>query len=341
MKLLTLVVPCFNSQNYLETCVDSLLAGGNDVEIIIVDDGSTDSTGAIADGYAEKYPSVVKVIRKPNGGHGSALNRGLEEARGLYFKVVDSDDWLDKSAFVKLLSVIREHVAVHTLPDYYITNFVYYHAQDGTSYTSEYTKKMPVGFVDWRKVKSFHFSHTLMMHALTYNTEKLRENYVQLPEHTFYVDNIYAFSPLVNLRTAYYLDVCLYYYFIGREDQSINVVNCVQRYSQQIKVMTMMCLSHTYAEICAAPRGLKKYLMHYLRAIMMNTLFFTCARCDKARKADLKKMWRDIKSHDKKLYRKVRYMNYPLAVAFLPWRLRGRIMTFGYNILKKRVKLGL
>ena len=94
MKLLTFTVPCYNSQDYMRRCVDSLLIGGEDVEIIIVDDGSSDDTGAIADAYAEKYPSIVRAIHQENGGHGAGLNAGLNHATGLYFKVVDSDDWV-------------------------------------------------------------------------------------------------------------------------------------------------------------------------------------------------------------------------------------------------------
>ena len=92
MKLLTVTVPCYNSQDYMERCIDSFLPGGEDVEIIIVDDGSTDRTGEIADEYARKYPEIVRVIHQENGGHGAGLNAGINHATGLYFKVVDSDD---------------------------------------------------------------------------------------------------------------------------------------------------------------------------------------------------------------------------------------------------------
>ncbi|MDE6845313.1 MAG: glycosyltransferase, partial [Lachnospiraceae bacterium] len=94
MKLLSVAIPCYNSEAYMRKCIDSLLMGGEDVEILIVDDGSTDRTGVIADEYENRYPSIVKAIHKENGGHGSAVNAGLEHASGLYFKVVDSDDWV-------------------------------------------------------------------------------------------------------------------------------------------------------------------------------------------------------------------------------------------------------
>lgn len=93
-KLISFAVPSYNSQAYLNKCIDSLLVGGDDVEIIIVNDGSKDNTAAIADEYAAKYPDIVKAVHKPNGGHGSGVNAGLKIATGIYYKVVDSDDWL-------------------------------------------------------------------------------------------------------------------------------------------------------------------------------------------------------------------------------------------------------
>ena len=104
MKLLSVAIPSYNSQDYMEHCIESLLKGGEDVEIIIVDDGSTDRTSEIADSYAVKYPNIVKAVHQENGGHGEAVNAGLRNATGLYFKVVDSDDWVDEEAYKKILS---------------------------------------------------------------------------------------------------------------------------------------------------------------------------------------------------------------------------------------------
>lgn len=107
MKYLTITVPCFNSEKYLRRCLDSLMIGGNDVEIIVVDDGSTDQTGEIADLYAKWFPEIVTVVHQENSGHGSGVNTGLKLAKGRYFKVVDSDDWLEKTAYRELLKRIK------------------------------------------------------------------------------------------------------------------------------------------------------------------------------------------------------------------------------------------
>ena len=99
MKYITFAVPCYNSENYMRRCVDSLLIGGKDVEIILIDDGSSDRTAQIADEYEIEYPDIVRVVHKENGGSG--VNKGLELANGIYYKVVDSDDWFDKESYQK------------------------------------------------------------------------------------------------------------------------------------------------------------------------------------------------------------------------------------------------
>ena len=124
MKILSIAVPCYNSQEYMRKCVDSLLKGGEDVEILIVDDGSKDDTLKIARDYEEKYPTIVKAIHQENGGHGEAVNAGIRNATGLYFKVVDSDDWVNKEAYVQILKTLYELLRGPQTVDLLISNFV-------------------------------------------------------------------------------------------------------------------------------------------------------------------------------------------------------------------------
>ena len=126
MKLLTIAVPCYNSEAYMRKCIESLLVGGEDVEILIVDDGSTkDRTPEIADEYAEKYPTIVRAIHQENKGHGGAVNTGIANATGLYYKVVDSDDWVDAEAYKKILRTLDSIIRGPQTVDVLFSNYVY------------------------------------------------------------------------------------------------------------------------------------------------------------------------------------------------------------------------
>ena len=108
MKYISFAIPSYNSESYMSHAIETILTGGEDVEIIIVNDGSKDRTSEIGHEYAEKYPSIVKVVDKPNGGHGDAVTCGLLHSTGKYFKVVDSDDWVDEEALQKILNQIHK-----------------------------------------------------------------------------------------------------------------------------------------------------------------------------------------------------------------------------------------
>lgn len=341
MKLMSFAVPCYNSEEYMQKCIESLLKGGEDVEIIVVNDGSHDNTREIAEDYVRRYPSIVKAVHKENGGHGSGVNKGLELASGLYYKVVDSDDWLDETALKTLLDTIKKHRAENALPDLYLTNFVYEKVYEGGRYVRRFTKNFPVNkFFGWEKVKKFHTSSVLLMHSLIYKTEKLRESNTVLPEHTFYVDNIFAYKPLPYMKKLYYLDIDLYRYFIGREDQSVSRENIVRRYEQQIRVMKEMAAAYSYEEIKSFPKGLKRYVLHDLGVIMTLTMMFTTGGKDNPtkRKRELKELWNYIKAKDKKLYRYLKYNTYPVIVDWMPFKLQGRTMLMGYKFFRAVLK---
>ena len=125
MKLLSVAIPCYNSENYMRHAVETLVVGGQDMEIIIVDDGSTDHTYEIGLELQETYPDIIKVVHQENGGHGSAVNTGLKEATGLYFKVVDSDDWVKEEALFEVLATLRNLVEMGSNLDMFICNYVY------------------------------------------------------------------------------------------------------------------------------------------------------------------------------------------------------------------------
>ena len=305
MKTLSVVVPSYNSAAYLRHCVDSLLTAGSRIEILIVNDGSRDETGAIADEYAERFPGVVRAIHTENGGHGSAVNVGIDNATGRYIKVVDSDDWVDAAALTRVIETLDQLAVEGTEPDLLVSNFVYEKAGKRFKRPMRYRNALPRGRVfTWDDFGRFLPGQYLLMHALTYQTALLRESGLRLPAHTFYVDNLYASVPLTRVRTMYYLDVDLYRYFIGRPDQSVNEAVMIRRIDQQLRVTNLM--QAALPQLSEVHPRLHNYLVHYfgiISAVTSLMLIRSGTRSDLARKAGF---WEALRAEHPRIYRRIR-----------------------------------
>ncbi len=335
-KYITFAVPSYNSEDYLERCIDSLLPGGEDVEIIIVNDGSSDGTKKIADKYAKKYPEIVKAIHKENGGHGSGVNTGIENATGIYYKVVDSDDWVDEKAYKELLKNIKEAVDKKKNIDLFISNYVYNRLEEGLTNPVNYKNIFkPNKISTWSDMGKFNVSQFLIMHALTFKTEILRKAEVKLPEHTFYVDNIFSYKPLPFVKNIMYLDVDFYQYYIGREDQSVNEKTMVKRIDQQFKVTRIVMTAHDIEKIRKTDEVLANYMERFVSIMLTITSALTALAKTKESQLDRKKLWKELKAYDKKVYRKVRYSKVNI-VTILPNPIKDFLIAKGYKYAKKK-----
>lgn len=305
MKILSFAVPCYNSAAYMKNCVESLLVGGEDVEIIIVDDGSSDETAQIADEYERKYPTIIKAVHQENGGHGEAVNTGLAHAAGLYFKVVDSDDWVNEEAYRKILKVLEESIRGPRTLDMLISNYVYEKQGAKKKRVMRYDGCLPADrFFGWEDVKPLGKSKYLLMHSLIYRTELLRESGLVLPKHTFYVDNLVAFVPFPYVKTMYYLDVNFYRYFIGREDQSVQEDVMIRRIDQQLCVNKLM-IDYMVSQK-NLPKKLRKYMLNYL-TIITTVSSIMLIRSNTEENFEKKvELWKYMKSKDYKVYMQVR-----------------------------------
>ena len=306
MKYISFAIPCYNSESYMEHAIESILKGGEDVEIIIVNDGSKDGTSEIAKQYEKKYPTIVKAIDKENGGHGDAVNTGLKYATGLYFKVVDSDDWVDEGALEQILSVLHEMVEKQTLIDMLVSNYVYEKVGAKHKKVIHYRNVMPQNrIITWKEMGHFRLAQYILMHSVIYRTELLKMCKLELPKHTFYVDNIYVYYPLPHVKTLYYLDVNFYRYFIGREDQSVNEKNMIKRIDQQIFVTKTMIDMYSLRKI--PNKQLRNYMTNYL-AIMMTVSSIICIRSKSQENLEKKKdLWEYLKKKDYRVYWKIRH----------------------------------
>ena len=337
MKLLTIAVPCYNSQDYMEKCVESLVVGGEEVEILVVDDGSKDGTAEIADRLEERYPGIVRAIHQPNKGHGGAVNTGIENATGMYFKVVDSDDKVKASSYKSILDKLREYKDAEEKIDLLISNFVYDKEGQAHKKGMQYRKALPRNrMFSWDEAGHFKKGQYILMHSVIYRTDLLRECGLRLPEHCFYVDNIYVFNPMPNVKNMYYLDVNFYYYFIGRDDQSVNQEVMISRLDQQARVNRIMfdyfsdCLNEGRVE---RKSHLYKYMYNYLEIITTITSVLAIISEDAEKLGIKNELWDYLEEKDRELYKKLRTGIFGVAV-HLPGKLGSKVVSAGYNIAR-------
>ena len=308
-KIITFAVPCYNSADYMDHCIRTLLSGGEDIEIILVDDGSTkDDTPAICDRYAADYPEIVRVIHQENGGHGEGVNQGLRHAAGLYYKVVDSDDWLDETALARVLNKLREFSAAERPVDLLVANYVYEHVADGTQKVMRYTNVFPEERVfTWAEIGRFRPSQYLLMHSVIYRTQLLRECGLELPKHTFYVDNIFVYQPLPWVKSMYYMDLDLYRSFIGRADQSVNERVMVSRVAQQVRVTRLMIDSHDLNAVYQENKKLARYMISYLSMMMTISSIFLIIDGSPEALGQKTELWEYLRTVNPELYHKLKY----------------------------------
>lgn len=330
MKVLSVAIPCYNSEAYMANCIESLLVGGEDVEILIVNDGSKDGTAAIADAYAAKYPHIIRVIHQENGGHGEAVNTGLRNATGAYYKVVDSDDWVDVPAYKKILALLKQMLTDGSQLDMLISNFVY--DKQGASHKTvmNYRSVLPQNkLFGWAEIGRFRKGQYILMHSVIYRTQLLHECELQLPKHTFYVDNIFVYQPLPYVKTMYYLDIDFYHYFIGRNDQSVNEKVMISRIDQQLRVNRLMIDYYDlYNTDFITDKQLRQYMMNYLEIItcISSVMLIRSHQPENLRKRD--DLWEYFQLSNPRMYKKIRN------------GLLGRTMTVKTTVGRRFTEIG-
>ena len=334
MKLLSVAIPCYNSAAYMRNCIESLLPGGDEVEILIVDDGSTkDNTAEIADEYERNYPGICRAIHQENGGHGEAVNAGLRNATGVYYKVVDSDDWVNEEAYMEVLDTLRKFVHDNVTLDMLITNFVYEKQGAKHKKVMNYNMALPKRqLIDWNGARGFRLGQYILMHSVIYRVEMLRSCGLELPKHTFYVDNIFVYQPLPHVKSMYYLDVNFYRYFIGRTDQSVNETVMIGRIDQQIRVTKLMLDYYENSRITS--HKLRHYMVRYLEIMMVICSILAIKSGTDENMAKKKELWESVKKKDVFLYMRLRYGFLGQSMN-LPGKSGRQVSIAGYKISQK------
>lgn len=322
----------------MQKCIHSLLPAGDDIEILIVDDGSVkDRTAQIADEYEKKYPGIIRAIHQENGGHGEAVNTGIKNATGLYFKVVDSDDWADKDALLKVVAKLKELEENHTPVDMFLVNFIYDKVGAKHKKVMHFRHAFPVDEVfDWSKMRHMKQTQYILMHNIFYRRQVLLDSGLVLPAHTFYVDNIFAFQPYPYVKKLYYMDVNFYHYYIGREDQSVNEKVMIGRIDQQIKVNKIMIDIMAEQDFKGKDKNLKKLMYVYLDKIMGVSSALLLVEGSKESLEKKKEVWMYLKKKSLPMYLHLRTTPMGLALN-LPGGLGRKTSVRGYKIARKIV----
>lgn len=232
-KTLTVSVAAYNVEKCLAKCLDSFCVPEiiKDIEVLIVNDGSADRTAEKAAEYVAKYPDTFILINKVNGGHGSTINTGIKAATGKYFKIVDADDWVERDGLIQLVEILKEQEVDAVLSPYYMV-------KDGSGKKTRKDcyparAKFPVRIVAAEQMKC---PDNLMMHAITFRTAILQENFLPIDEHCFYVDAEYVFFYLRYVKNVLIADTPVYNYLVGSSGQSVNIHNSVMRREQHLWV---------------------------------------------------------------------------------------------------------
>lgn len=323
-KTLTFVVPAYNMTEYLERCIMSLIAAkrNDDIEVLIVDDGSSDGTLEMAQKFEARYPGIVRAIHQENKGHGGAVNTGIAAASGMYVKVVDADDWVGPESLEQVMAVLREEADSTEPIDMLVTNYVYDKVGKRNKHVVNFRHAMKAGErLAWNDLGHFGLAEYILMHALTYRTAVVRESGMQLPEHTFYVDFIYAYQPFPWVKTMKYLDTPFYHYFIGRDGQSVQTDVMIRRVDQ-LRLVNQ-CMVRATPERGTVPDGLYRYMIHFLAIESSVASVFMILSRDPENYEKKKDMWDDIKAYSPTIYKDVRKKAMSRAL-----NLRGSIGRF-------------
>lgn len=262
-KILSISIAAYNAANDIPRCLKNMTESSviDKLDIIVVNDGSKDNTLDVALEFSKKYPSSVRVIDKVNGGHGSTINTGIIEAKGKYFKIVDSDDWVDRDGIEKLVHYLQDSTVDLVINPFFKVCIEDFLSKQQISLCPDTIKNGIVHNLDEIKFPAF------VMHGMTVKTSIMKEIGPIIDENCFYVDTEYAIYPLYYAKTVVYLDYAVYNYLIGSATQSMNINNLLTRRKQREKVVKSLIRYHNLH---------KNSLSSSLKKIIESSISMTC-----------------------------------------------------------------
>ncbi len=264
-KILSIIVPAYNVERYLNQCLSSMAVSQvlDDIEVLVINDGSTDHTSEIAKKYCKRYPKTYFLHTKENGGHGSAINYGIQHATGKYFKVVDGDDWLYSRGLAGFVALLKREGSDVVASDYLCV-------QDGTGKVLEHKHctKEKGQYGKRCSLPEGEVNSVIKMHALTIKTDILKTMPRMLDEKCFYVDAEYITYPMLQVQSVYYAKSSLYLYRLGRKGQSVDIRSMQKNRAQHQKVLKSLLVF--YGSVGSAPAPVRHYIEKCIAQVVEN-----------------------------------------------------------------------
>ncbi len=259
-KIISFIVPSYNCEKFLDKCLTSFINQEvmDKIEVITVNDGSEDSTLSVAEKYCQMYPDSFRVISQENKGHGGALNTGCSAAQGKFLKAVDADDWVETENLPGLIEQLENCRADVALAHHYtrdqltgeVKKWRSFPEEFGVSYTMEQVMS------SWKS-----FDRSLTFHGIIYRTDFYKAHCMQLPEHVFYEDHLYATVPCCYAQSVFPIDIFLYNYRIGDSSQSVSDINQLRRISHTAKVLDCFIRQMDKLSLDEDSAGMRFYCM--------------------------------------------------------------------------------
>ena len=263
-KTLSISIAAYNVEEFLKNTLDSLVAPEimDDIEVLIIDDGSKDNTAAIGKEFVDKYPNSFKVISKPNGGYGSTINAAIDAATGQYFKTLDGDDWYDTENLVRFVKDLKNMSA-----DLILTPFTMVYEGTGENQVISMERKYQEKNITFEQLPEALYSK-IKMHSVTYKTSILKENNIRIGEHCFYTDIEYISFPIVYVNDVNFLDYSIYQYRIGLEGQSVSDEGFRKHYKDHLRVVDRILEFYTINKENGLSKEKATFLFNILKALI-------------------------------------------------------------------------
>lgn len=294
-KILSISVASYNVEKFIEQAIDSYLNCNckEKIEVLIVNDGSTDGTEKIVSKYSKKYPDIIKLINQKNAGPGSTVNTGLENAKGKYFRMIDGDDWVKSDEMDSYIEFLEKNET-----DMVVTNYIKVDDKTGQQQLQHLNINL-----DYKKEYDFDnvcSNLELDMHNITYKTSLIKNN-LKL-DNFFYTDTEYLLFPMKYVKTVAFLENYIYMYRVSLETQSVNI-NSLQKHCDMHELVLSRLIDF-YKENCNGFNDArKKYIAERIAKMVGTQLYiYLSYKSSNEYKLKIKKMLNELKTNNNDIY---------------------------------------